>query len=59
MWRHLWTKGPAPEEYILLILCERFGASILEVDADIVESFITCMSVEQAVSSARKKIKEG
>ncbi len=57
MYAHLWTHGPMPEEYVGLVLCERFGWTPSELRqeraSDILE-ILTMMDVEARVRRQRR-----
>jgi hypothetical protein len=57
MWKHLWTDGPIPPDYIDLLLCERFGWTVEDLyatDGETIEKFLAMWTVEQAVRKAKE-----
>lgn len=55
MWAHKWAGGPMPEQYVDLLLCERFGWSpedLYDADPDIIEEFLVMWDVESGVKRA-------
>lgn len=58
MWTHLFTGGPTPLEYQDMLLCERFGWTIQELDATPahrIQEFLLMWSVETEVLKDRGK----
>lgn len=58
MWKHLWTHKAPPSDYILLQLCDRFGAGILQLDVDTVDYIIAMWEVESGVASAKSNVRK-
>lgn len=54
MWKHLWTNHPPPSEWIIVQLCDRFGAAVLELDAELVETMLALLEVEANVTGVKK-----
>lgn len=57
MQAHLWTGGPAPPEYLDMMLCERFGWTIQELEntpADRVREFLIMWDLETKLSKEPK-----
>ncbi len=54
---HLWTGGPAPPEYVDMLLCERFGWTVQELDdapADRIHEFLIMWDMESKLSKGPK-----
>lgn len=58
MWAHLFTDGPMPPQYLDMLLCERFGWTIQELDetpAHRINEFIAMWQVETRILKDKGK----
>jgi hypothetical protein len=55
MWVHLWTKGPAPLEYIELVLCREFGCRPSELRQERAVDLFRVLDMMNVEAKVREK----